>query len=160
MRIVYVFGLIFVAAMLSLTGCTEKTSNNETVQRNASINTLNDSNNVTPDDTENDRTNFNNSTSNNSQAHISLCRVDAIAEEIVICNNGTSAVDASGWKISDGEGDYVIPNGRVINGSNSLLISINDYNPEKNTRKLYLNDQHDEVVLYDENGNQIDKKTW
>jgi hypothetical protein len=93
-------------------------------------------------------------------AVIKLCEVNAVAEVITLCNNGAAPVDIGGWTLSDNSGSYTIPPGTIILASGSWTIDINTYNPNKNTKGLYLDDTSDFVELRDKNGNLVDKRTW
>jgi hypothetical protein len=93
-------------------------------------------------------------------AVIKLCGVNAVAEEITLCNNGAAPVDIGGWTLTDNTGSYTIPPGTIILATGSWTIDINTYNPNKNTKGIYLDDTSDFVELRDKNGNLVDKRTW
>jgi len=77
-----------------------------------------------------------------------------------LCNQGNSAVDIGGWRLIDGEGTYTIPSGTTIAVGSSWSVFGSTYNPTRYTRGLYLNNDHDEVILTDTAGNIIDEYSW
>lgn len=81
-------------------------------------------------------------------------------ELIKLCNRDSTTVDISGWKLTDGEGTYTIPSGTTITAGSSWSVFGNTYNPTRYTRGLYLANTHDEVILYNKNGNKIDEYSW
>lgn len=76
---------------------------------------------------------------------------DSLGEVIVIRNGGNVDVDIGGWKIIDkSKKTFVFPSGYVISGGNSVSI---DYNQSK----IILNNNGDEINLFDNSGKLIDK---
>ena len=74
--------------------------------------------------------------------------VDPQGECIRLRNTGCDTVDLAGWRLTDGEGDYTFPQGWELAAGEPLDVCIDQYNPEGNTRRLYLGNTRDEVTLY------------
>ncbi len=89
-----------------------------------------------------------------------LGNVDAEGECITIRNVSDKTDSLYNWTISDGEGTYTFPKGVVVNANESYTVCMPTYNPTKYTRGLYLNNQHDQVYLYDSNKVLCDEVTW
>lgn len=81
-------------------------------------------------------------------------------EAIEICNRGYSRVELGGWRLTDGEGDYVIPEGVVIEAGGRLRITGSEYNPSGSPEGMYLNNRHDEVLLFNPDGELADIWFW
>lgn len=81
-------------------------------------------------------------------------------ELIKLCNQGSSAADIGGWRLTDGEGTYTIPSGTIITAGGSWSVFGYTYNPTRYTKGLYLANSHDEVILYDKDGNKVDEHSW
>jgi len=81
-------------------------------------------------------------------------------EMIKLKNTGTTTVDISGWRLTDGEGTYIIPNGTTITSGGYWTVYGLTYNPTRYTRGLYLANTHDSVTVLDQNGNVIDQYSW
>jgi len=81
-------------------------------------------------------------------------------EMIKLKNTGTTTVDISGWRLTDGEGTYVIPSGTTITSGGYWTVYGSTYNPTRYTRGLYLANTHDSVTLLDQSGNIVDYYSW
>jgi|Deesub1362A_J573_1020465.scaffolds.fasta_scaffold01043_9 hypothetical protein len=81
-------------------------------------------------------------------------------EWIELYNLSDVPVDISGWRLSDGEGSYVFPQGTVLAPKASLRVYGRQYNPTGYSRGLYLANKGDEVYLYDASGRLIDQCFW
>jgi endonuclease/exonuclease/phosphatase family metal-dependent hydrolase len=81
-------------------------------------------------------------------------------EMIQICNSGSNPITIAGWIISDGEGDYTVPRGTILQSGGMWQIFGATYNPNGSTKALYLANSGDCVTLFDSNMNEIDKKCW
>jgi len=93
-------------------------------------------------------------------AAFEIYRVDPQGEKITLRNISNQPADLGGWRISDGEGSYTFRTGTIVPPGGTYTIGIEIYNPTRYTRGLYLNNKHDEVYLYDQNGNLVDQVTW
>lgn len=81
-------------------------------------------------------------------------------EYITLKNIGGQSVNTGGWKLTDGEGTYPIPPGTTIAPGETWTVYGRQYNPIRNTRGLFLNNNHDSVSLYDAAGKLIDFMSW
>ncbi len=81
-------------------------------------------------------------------------------EMISLKNTGATAADISGWRLTDGEGNYSIPDGTILSPGGVWSVYGSTYNPTRNTRGLFLANSGDEVKLYDENGELVDSYSW
>lgn len=81
-------------------------------------------------------------------------------EYIILYNPNDFDVNISGWYITDGEGTYVFPPGTVIKARSTLQIYGREYNPTRNRRGLWLNNEDDHVALYNDRDELIDCKGW
>ncbi len=86
--------------------------------------------------------------------------VDPAEECIQLLNISTAPVDISGWKLSDLEGSYTFPEGTIIKPDEPYKVCIDTYNPTHDPTGLYLNDEHDEVVLINPAGRIVDERVW
>jgi len=93
-------------------------------------------------------------------AAFEIYQVDPQGEKITLRNLSNQPADLGGWRISDGEGSYTFRTGTMVPPGGTYTIGIEIYNPTRYTRGLYLNNKHDEVYLYDQNGNLVDQVTW
>jgi len=81
-------------------------------------------------------------------------------EWIELKNVGQVPVDIGGWKITDEEGWYTIPKGTILMPGQTWRVYGRTYNPAGNTKGLYLANSGDCVLLFDANGNLIDRCCW
>jgi hypothetical protein len=81
-------------------------------------------------------------------------------ELIKLCNQGSSAVDIGGWRLTDGEGTYTIPSGTTLTAGSSWSVFGSTYNPTRYTQGLYLANSHDKVILFNKDGIKIDEYHW
>ena len=81
-------------------------------------------------------------------------------EIIELENNCGSAVDIGGWRLSDGEGSYRIPDGETIDPHGTWRVYGRQYNPTRYTRGLFLNNRSDCVYLYDKSGILVNHECW
>ena len=94
---------------------------------------------------------------------IIIFAVEAREERIILKNVGDASVDIDGWKLSDGEGDYNIRKSKIITEigpGETWEVTDKEYNPRGYTRGLMLNNDHDEVYLYDATGTLVDSREW
>jgi len=83
-----------------------------------------------------------------AQASFQIFSVEAVAECISLVNRGSATADLGGWTISDGEGSYTFPSGTLVEPGAVYTVCMDTYNPTHYTRGLYLNNQHDCVLLF------------
>ena len=81
-------------------------------------------------------------------------------EIIRLRNNGDQVVDISGWRLTDEEGNYIIPKRTKIAPHSTWEVHGSEYNPRRNTRGLFLNNREDSVSLFDDNGVLVDFRDW
>ncbi len=81
-------------------------------------------------------------------------------EKISLNNTGSAEVDISGWILTDGEGSYTIPDGTIIGPGEVWSVFGSTYNPTGNPSGLYLNNEHDEVILKNGAGETVDEFSW
>jgi len=81
-------------------------------------------------------------------AKFEIYDVAAIAECITLRNAGSEAAELGGWTISDGEGNYTFPSGTIVRAGATYVVCMDTYNPTHYTRGLYLNNEHDCVLLF------------
>jgi len=81
-------------------------------------------------------------------------------EWIELYNPSDVSVDISGWRLSDGEGIYVFPQGTILPPKGTLRVYGRQYNPTGYSRGLYLANKGDEVYLFDASGNLVDQCFW
>jgi len=81
-------------------------------------------------------------------------------EFIKLCNQGSSTVDIGDWRLTDGEGTYIIPSGTILTADSSWSVFGSTYNPTSYTQGLYLANSHDEVILYNKDGKKVDEYHW
>jgi hypothetical protein len=86
--------------------------------------------------------------------------VNPAGECIQILNVTDSAIDISGWQLSDLEGTYQFPLDTILYPDQPYEICIETYNPAYDSNGMYLNDEHDEVLLTAPDGRIIDEKIW
>jgi len=85
---------------------------------------------------------------------------DVYDEEITLRNNCWHEIDIGGWRLTDGEGNYKIPPGTVIEPYQKWTVTGREFNPTRYTRGLFLSNAGDSVTLYDADDNEKDKKSW
>jgi competence protein ComEC len=102
-----------------------------------------------------------------TKTNVEICQViydppgqEPDEEMIKLCNRGSYSIDIGGWILTDGEGSYTIPMGTTISAGGSWTVYGSTYNPTGYTRGLYLNNKHDEVLLYDAGGSLVDVYSW
>lgn len=82
-------------------------------------------------------------------------------EWIEVCNQESTAVEVSGWRLTDGEGSYTYPAGRELAPAGAdgdcLKVYGVEYNPTGSTQGLYLSNSGEEVILRDSAGNEVDR---
>lgn len=81
-------------------------------------------------------------------------------EWIELKNLGNVPVDISGWKITDGEGWYTIPNGTVLKPGGTWRVYGRVFNPTRSRDGLFLANSGDCVFLYDAAGALVDRCCW
>ncbi|PIW41004.1 MAG: hypothetical protein COW21_04235 [Candidatus Aenigmarchaeota archaeon CG15_BIG_FIL_POST_REV_8_21_14_020_37_27] len=81
-------------------------------------------------------------------------------ERITLRNNEKQTVDVGGWMLTDGEGNYIIPEGTIIIPYQIWNVYGYQYNPTGYTRGLYLANSGDCVYLYDINNRLVDSECW
>ncbi|MEE8359097.1 MAG: lamin tail domain-containing protein [Candidatus Hydrothermarchaeales archaeon] len=81
-------------------------------------------------------------------------------EKISLNNTGSAEVDISGWILTDGEGSYTIPDGTIIGPGEVWSVFGSTYNPTGDTGGLYLDNEHDEVILKNGAGKTVDEFSW
>ncbi len=98
---------------------------------------------------------------------IKICEVDHSPsgpepenEKITLCNKGKETKDIGGWILTDNEGEYRIPPGTKIGAGEVWSVYGRTYNPSGSTHGLFLNNQHDEVILVDEDGGKVAEYSW
>ncbi|MFQ5406190.1 MAG: lamin tail domain-containing protein [Candidatus Micrarchaeia archaeon] len=98
---------------------------------------------------------------------ITLCEVNYQSpegspynESITICNNVQQPINITNWKLTDGEGNYLLPQNTILEPQTNLTVHGYEYNPTNYTQGLWLNNQGDEITLYDTQTRQIDEKYW
>jgi len=98
-----------------------------------------------------------------AQASFQIFSVEAVAECISLVNRGSATADLGGWTISDGEGSYTFPSGTLVEPGAVYTVCMDTYNPTHYTRGLYLNNQHDCVLLFAPNtgwDKYVDSRCW
>jgi len=95
-----------------------------------------------------------------SECCFELGLIDARAECIAIVNNSSLPADLQGWMVSDGEGSYTFSTSITLAAGARHTVCLETYNPTHYTRGLYLNNEHDQVYLYDPMGNRCDEQEW
>ncbi len=81
-------------------------------------------------------------------------------EMISLMNTGVDVADISGWILTDGEGSYTIPEGTTIGPGEVWSVYGITYNPTGNTQGMYLNNEHDEVILKNSAGEVMGETSW
>jgi hypothetical protein len=86
--------------------------------------------------------------------------VDPAGKCINLINISSAPVDISGWSLSDLEGSYIFPTDTIISPDEPYEVCIDTYNPTYDPQGLFLNDDHDEVLLITPDGKIIDERIW
>ena len=86
--------------------------------------------------------------------------VDPAGECIQLLNVTAAAIDITGWQISDLEGSYEFPLDTILYPDEPYEICNDTYNPTEDPRSLYLNDEHDQLLLILPDGRIIDEHVW
>ncbi len=92
-------------------------------------------------------------------------------EWLELYNTGSTAVDLSGWKITDNNGTgytYTIPNGVTMRGHSYMTIAraasgftvLYGYDADLYANLPYLNNGGDTLILFDAAGNEVDAVAW
>lgn len=85
---------------------------------------------------------------------------DPAGEEIVLCNEGSAAVDLGGWRLEDNAGGYDVPRGTFVGAGERWAVGGVTFNPRGDTRGLHLNDGGDFVRLRAPDGLIVDTCSW
>ncbi len=93
---------------------------------------------------------------------------DSKEEWIELYNPTNSAVDLSGWTLSDNRKTYTIPSGTIIAAGAYIVIARNQngffnlygFNPDISGLTLSLGNRGDQVILKDNSGQEIDFVAW
>ncbi len=93
---------------------------------------------------------------------------DAVEEYVELYNNGTEAVDLSGWRLSDNTGTFIVPDGTILKSKDYLIIARNadgfyklfGFYPDLSGLKLSLSNSGDELTLRDNNLVEKDFVAW
>ena len=93
------------------------------------------------------------------ESRVVICRADFVREVIGLANRSMGEVDISGWTLSDGEGDYTIPDGVRLKPGEIMTIWGFTYNESGSTSGLALA-REDSLSLTDEDGVAIDCYAW
>lgn len=101
------------------------------------------------------------------EAAISICEVipdppgpDPDNEKITLCNAGGEPAEIGSWRLRDNHGEYVLPDGAAIPPGGRFEILGTVFNPDRLPRGIFLNNQHDCVLLFDAGGTLIAHRVW
>lgn len=81
-------------------------------------------------------------------------------EQIALCNEGPSSVDLTGWSIRDNSGLYILPHGTRIESGTQWVVFGTTFNPTRYTHGVYLSNKGDLVRLFDNDGTEVDCRSW
>lgn len=105
--------------------------------------------------------------SNNTSVRVEICRViydppgpEPDNERITLCNNGDASIDIGGWMLSDGEGNYTLSAGTILKAHGRWSVTGATYNPPGDPKGLFLNNKHDEVLVFNPQGELMDIYAW
>ena len=90
---------------------------------------------------------------------ITIQEIDLDEQCILLFNHSTAAADIGGWVITDSEGQYVFPDGTVLEAGEIYRLCIGAQNPV-DVFLLYLDAAEDEVYLIAPDGTLVDQIVW
>lgn len=97
---------------------------------------------------------------------ITVCRVlvkgpgkDPDNEEITLCNRDSAPAHLEGWYLEDNSGRYYLRELALQPGA-SWTVQGREFNPTRNSRGLFLNNDQDRVRLVDPGGRVVDECSW
>ncbi|MFX0091700.1 MAG: lamin tail domain-containing protein [Candidatus Hodarchaeota archaeon] len=103
-----------------------------------------------------------------SEVYYDAVGTDSKNEWIELYNPGSTAVDISGWTLSDNKDTWTVPDGTVIQPGDYLIIArsssgFNDlygFNPDISGLSLALGNRGDSLTLKDSSGVEVDFVAW
>ncbi len=103
-----------------------------------------------------------------SEVYYDTAGTDSIEEYIELYNMNSSALDLSGWTLTDNYSTYTIANGVSINAQSTLIIARDSggfsnlfgFNPDISDLSLALGNSGDMVILKNNSGTEVDFVAW
>jgi hypothetical protein len=119
--------------------------------------------NIDTEDTLESGINENISTTTEENIAIAITNLDKVAEYVILTNNSGTDIDITNWRIVSEKGNqsFTFPNGSVLKAGASFTVTsgdlagTGDFTMAQGT--IWNNSDTDPAVLYDANGNEIDR---